>query len=119
MAHLDHLLEGLHVLLHAVVRAQVGDEVTGVHAVETVEERVHAGMQVDQVHLRDVPCYRQTTPVNTPRCCIISRPEIFQLHRSPLLTLNACMYYFIFIVLFRFFFCTHQNVLLIFLASIK
>ena len=51
---LDNLLEGLHVLLHAVVGPQVGDKVAGVHAVEAVEQGVHAGVQVDEVHLRDV-----------------------------------------------------------------
>lgn len=49
--YLNHLLERVHVLLHAVMRAQVGDEITGVHAVQAVEERVDAGVQVDQEHL--------------------------------------------------------------------
>lgn len=49
--YLNHLLECVHVLLHAVMRAQVGDEVAGVHAVQAVKERVDAGVQVDQEHL--------------------------------------------------------------------
>lgn len=49
--YLNHLLERIHVLLHAVMRAQVGDEVAGVHAVQAVKERVDAGVQVDQEHL--------------------------------------------------------------------
>ena len=34
---LDNLLEGVQVLLHAVVESQVGDEVTGEHPIQTVE----------------------------------------------------------------------------------
>lgn len=56
--YLDHLLECLQVFLHAVVGAQEGDEVAGVHAVETMEERIDAGMEVDQVDFRHVACRR-------------------------------------------------------------
>lgn len=59
ISHLHHFLKGVHVLLHAVVGAQVGHKVAGVHAVEAVEERVDAGVQVDEVHLGDVAWCRQ------------------------------------------------------------
>ena len=53
---LDDLLEGVQVLLHAVVQPQVGDEVTGEHPVQTVEQRVHTCMEVDQVSHRHMTC---------------------------------------------------------------
>lgn len=64
---LDDLLEGVQVLLHAVVQSQVGDEVTGEHPVQTVEQRVHTCMEVDQVDPRDMTCRRQQPAnQNTP-----------------------------------------------------
>lgn len=52
--HLHHLIKGLHVLLHAVMRAQVGHKVARIHAVKPVEQRVDAGVQVDEVNFRHV-----------------------------------------------------------------
>lgn len=52
--HLDNLLERVQVLLHAVVEPQVGEEGAGEHPVQTVEQRVHAGTQVDQVDRRNL-----------------------------------------------------------------
>lgn len=49
---LDDLLEGVQVLLHAIVESKVGDEVTRKHAVETVKQRVDTSMKVDQVNPR-------------------------------------------------------------------
>lgn len=46
---LHHLLEGVQVLLHAIVESQVGHKVAGEHPIEPVEQRVDAGVQVDQV----------------------------------------------------------------------
>lgn len=42
-----YFLKGFHVLLHAVMGAQVGYKVAWVHAVETVEEWIDTGVQVD------------------------------------------------------------------------
>lgn len=39
--------------------AQVGHKVAWVHAVETVEERVDTGVQVNEEHLGDVPWGKQ------------------------------------------------------------
>ena len=52
-ADLDYVVEDVQVLLHTVVQPQVGDEVAGEHAVQPVEEAVHAGVQVHQVRLVD------------------------------------------------------------------
>lgn len=46
-SHLHHLFECFHILLHAVMGAQVGHKVARVHAVEAVEERIDASMEVD------------------------------------------------------------------------
>ena len=53
--NLHYFLKGVHVLLHTVVGAQVGDKVAGVHAIEPVEEGVHTGMEVDQIHPVHMP----------------------------------------------------------------
>ena len=55
-SHLHHLLKGVQVLLHAVVDAQVGHEVAGVHAVQAVEEGVDASVQMDGQHTGAGPC---------------------------------------------------------------
>ena len=60
---LDDFLEGVQVLLHAVVQPQVGDEVTGEHPIQTVEQRVHTCMEVDQVDHRYMTC-RGQQPAN-------------------------------------------------------
>lgn len=48
--YLNYFLKSVHVLLHAVMGAQIGHKVAGVHAVETMKEGVHAGMQVNRIH---------------------------------------------------------------------
>lgn len=54
LTDLDDLLEGVQVLLHAVVEPQVGHEVTGEHPIQTVEQRVNACVKVDQVDHRNL-----------------------------------------------------------------
>lgn len=56
---LHHLLEGVQVLLHAVVEPQVGDEVAGKHPIKTVEQGVHTSVEVDQVDHRNLTWRRQ------------------------------------------------------------
>ncbi len=62
---LDHFPKGVQVLLHAVVQSQIGDEVTGEHPIQTVEQRVHTSMEVDQVDKGDMTCRRQQTASQT------------------------------------------------------
>lgn len=59
-AHLDDLLEGVQVLLHAVVQPQVGDEVTGEHSIQAVEQRVHTCMEVHHEDHGHVTCMNQS-----------------------------------------------------------
>lgn len=58
-AHLDHLLKSVHVLLHAVMGAQVRHKIAGIHPIQPVEEWVDACMQVDEINLRDVSCQQR------------------------------------------------------------
>lgn len=53
-AHLEHLLKCVHVLLHTVMRPQVGHKVAGIHPIKPMEECVHAGVKVDEIHLWNV-----------------------------------------------------------------
>lgn len=47
------------------MESQVGDEVAGKHAVQPVEQRVNAGLQVDQVDYRYMTCREPTANQNT------------------------------------------------------
>ncbi len=58
-AHLDHLLKSVHVLLHAVMGAQVRHKIAGIHPIQPMEKRVDACMQVDEINLRDVSCQQR------------------------------------------------------------
>lgn len=49
--YFNDFLKGFQILLHAVVRTQVGHKVAWVHAIKTVEERVDTGVEVDKVNL--------------------------------------------------------------------
>ncbi|TNN28816.1 hypothetical protein EYF80_061038 [Liparis tanakae] len=53
---LDDLLEGVQVLLHAVVEPQVGDEAAGEHPIEPVEQRIRGRMEVDHVDREHMTC---------------------------------------------------------------